>query len=161
MKYYTYTTLLAIGSLLTISCQKKEEKTETDTVTTEIKTETEKPSETITDGKMCFLQIVSKDTISLTIDKKGNDITGTYKSVPYEKDRRTITFEGSLNGDTVTAVGTAMGEGQTQKEEIIFTLENNQAGIKFGEMIQGDDGVYRYKNKNTATPLYVQKTECK
>lgn|GEM_PF-2579497 len=159
MKYYA--TLLITGSLMAVSCQNKEEKTETESVTKEITTETEKPAETITDGKMCFLQIVSKDTLSLTIDKNGDKVTGTYKSVPYEKDKRTIVFEGSLSGDTVTAVGTAMGEGQTQKEEIIFTLENNQAGIKFGEMIQGDDGVYRYKNKNSATPLYIQKSECK
>jgi hypothetical protein len=159
MKYYT--PLFVAGLLLAASCQKKEQKTETETVTKEITTETQKPEEAVADGKMCFLQIVSKDTLSLTLDKKGDEISGTYKSVPYEKDKRTIVFKGSLNGDTVTAIGSAMGEGQTQQEEFIFTLDNNQAGIKFGEMIKGDDDVYRYKNKNSATPLYIQKTECK
>ncbi|MDV6167276.1 hypothetical protein R1T16_02495 [Flavobacterium sp. DG1-102-2] len=158
MKYYT--PLFAFGLLLAASCQKKEEKTESESVIKEVITETAKTPELPESGKMCFLQIVSKDTLSLTIDKNGDNVKGTYRSVPYEKDKRTIVFEGNLNGNTVTAVGSAMGEGQTQKEEIIFTLENNQAGIKFGEMIQGDDGVYRYKNKNSATPLYINKVEC-
>jgi len=153
-------TLLAFGLLLTVSCQKKEEKTE-ETTATEVKTETVAPEVTIADGETCYLQVVSKDSISLTIKKEGDNVSGTYKSLPFEKDKRTIVFKGSLNGDTVTAVGNAMGEGQTQQEEFIFILKNNQAGIKFGEMVQGDDGVYRYKNKNSATPLYISKVDCK
>jgi len=98
--------------------------------------------------------------LSLKIKKDGDNVTGTFRSVPFEKDKRTIIFEGSLNGDTVTAVGNATGEGQTQKEEFIFILKNNQAGVKFGEMIQGDDDVYRYKSKNTATPLFINKVDC-
>jgi len=152
-------TLLAFGLLLSVSCKKKEEKTEETTVE-EVKTETPAPEETIADGETCFLQVVSKDTLSLKIKKDGDNVSGTFRSVPFEKDRRTIVFEGSLNGDTVTAVGNATGEGQTQKEEFIFILKNNQAGVKFGEMIQGDDDVYRYKSKNTATPLFINKVDC-
>lgn len=153
-------TLLALGLLLTVSCQKKEEKSE-ETTATEVKTETNTPEVILADGETCYLQVVSKDSISLSIKKEGDNVSGTYKSLPFEKDKRTIVFKGSLNGDTVTAVGNAMGEGQTQQEEFIFILKNNQAGIKYGEMIQGDDGVYRYKNKNSATPLYISKVDCK
>lgn len=152
-------TLLAFGLLLTISCQKKEEKIEETTIQ-EVTTETPVTEEVIANGETCYLQVVSKDSISLKIKKEGDKVTGTFKSVPYEKDKRTIIFEGSLNGDTVTAVGSATGEGETQKEEFIFILKNNQAGVKFGEMIQGDDDVYRYKSKNSATPLYISKIDC-
>jgi len=154
-------TLLAFGLLLIVSCQKKEEKAAETTTSTEVTTETTIPEESVADGETCYLQVISKDTISLAIKKEGENISGTYKSVSYEKDKRTIIFQGSLNGDTVTAIGSAMGEGQTQKEEFIFILKNNQAGIRYGEMIQGDDGIYRYKNKNSATPLYISKVDCK
>lgn len=153
-------TLLALGLLLIVSCQNKEEKKE-ETTATEITTEKDTTNAVLADGETCYLQVVSKDSIYLNVKKEGDNVSGTYRSVPFEKDKRTIIFKGSLNGDTVTAVGNAMGEGQTQQEEFIFILKNNQAGIKFGEMIQGDDGVYRYKNKNTATPLYISKVDCK
>lgn len=149
--------ILASTLLLLGSCQKKEEKNETITKDVTV----EKPVKEIpAEKEMCFMQVVSKDTLLLTIMRDGDNISGTYKSIPFEKDKKTNVFKGSISGNTVTAVGTALGEGQTVQEEIIFTLENNQAGIKFGEMIEGDDGVYRYKNVKTATSLFINKIDC-
>lgn len=150
--------LIASALALFASCQKKEEKTET--VIEETKIETPVKEELAENVEMCFSQIVNKDTLMLTVVKNGEDISGTYKSVPFEKDKKTTIFKGHIVGNTVTAVGTAMAEGQTSREEIIFTLENNKAGVKFGEMIEGDDGVYRYKNLKSATSLYINKADC-
>lgn len=150
--------ILASAMLLLGSCQKKEEKTET--VTEEVVVEKPVKEELPENEEMCFMQIVSKDTLLLTVLKKGDNISGTYKSVPFEKDKKTNIFKGTINGNTVTAVGTAMAEGQTVQEEIVFTLENNKAGVKFGEMIEGDDGVYRYKNIKSATSLFINKVDC-
>ncbi|PZR09780.1 MAG: hypothetical protein DI539_21600 [Flavobacterium psychrophilum] len=158
MKYTIAT--LAFTFLFLTSCQQKEEKNETGKTTKEVVTEKPSDEELPENQEMCFRQIVSKDTLMLTVLKNGENISGTYKSTPYEKDKKTIIFRGSLNGNTVTAVGTAMGEGKTVREEIVFTIENNKAGIKFGEMIQGDDGVYRYKNLKSSTPLYINKVDC-
>lgn len=155
MKQYIY--IIACNLLLFTACQKKEKEIQ------ENKEETIVKSQNLIDtthGEMCFRQIVSKDTMLLTMKKDGDNVSGTYKSIPYEKDKRTIIFNGTINNNTITSTGTAIGEGQTQKEEFIFTLENNQAGIKFGEMIEGDDGVYRYKNKNNTTSLFLDKVEC-
>jgi hypothetical protein len=150
--------LLAAALFILGSCQKKEEKTET--ITEEVITEKPVVEELPDNQEMCFMQIVSKDTLLLTVVKNGDNISGTYRSIPYEKDKKSNVFKGSLTGNTVTAVGTATGEGQTSQEEIVFTLENNQAGVKFGEMIEGDDGVYRYKNIKTATSLFINKVDC-
>lgn len=150
--------LLAAALLILGSCQKKEEKTET--VTEEVTVDKPAVTELPDSQEMCFMQIVSKDTLFLTVVKNGDNISGTYKSIPYEKDKKTNVFKGNLAGNTVTAVGTALGEGQTVQEEIVFTLENNKAGVKFGEMIEGDDGVYRYKNIKTATSLFINKVDC-
>ncbi len=153
-------TLLACVALLFGACQNKEEKTETETVTKEITVE--KPEEDVdaVEKEMCFMQVVSKDTLLLTITRDGDNISGTYKSIPFEKDKKTNVFKGNISGNTVNAIGTAMAEGTTVQEEIVFTIENNQAGLKFGEMIEGDDGVYRYKNVKSATSLFINKVAC-
>lgn len=150
----TITTLIA-GLFILGSCQKKEEK---ETVVEE--TTIEKVTEGTLEKDMCFLEVVSKDTITLTITRDGDNISGVYKSIPYEKDRKTNIFKGTINGNTVTAVGTVSAEGMTNQEEIIFTLEDKQASIKFGEMIEGDDGVYRYKNINNTSPMAIPKISC-
>jgi hypothetical protein len=150
--------ILAALMLLLGSCQKKEEKTETET---NQNTKTEPSGTGLSENtEMCFMQVVSKDTLLLTVIKKGNDVSGTYKSAPYEKDKKTNVFSGTLSGNTITAVGTALGEGSAVQDEIIITLVDNQAGIKFGEMSEGDDGVYRYKNIKSATSLFIKRVDC-
>ncbi|MFD2602987.1 hypothetical protein [Flavobacterium suzhouense] len=156
---YTITSLALILLLLT-SCQQKGEKTETEKAVEEV-VNNDSASENLPENEeMCFMQIVSKDTLMLTVLKNGDKISGTYKSTPYEKDKKTIVFRGSMKDNTVTAVGTAIGEGKSVREEIVFTIEDNKAGVKFGEMIKGDDDVYRYKNLKSTTPLYINKINC-
>lgn len=156
MKYSI--TILASALLLLGSCQKKEDKTE---AATNEKAISEPNKEELSENvEMCFMQVVSKDTLLLTVIKKGDNVSGTYRSAPFEKDKKTNVFNGTLSGNTITAVGTALGEGKAVQEEIIISLENNQAGIKFGEMIEGDDGVYRYKNIKSATSLFIKKVDC-
>ncbi|RWW96622.1 hypothetical protein [Flavobacterium cerinum] len=150
-------TIFAAGLLLLNSCQKKEEKPETVVEETTI----EKITETAAEKDMCFLQVISRDTIMLTITRDGDNISGTYKSIPFEKDKKTNVFKGTIKDNVVTAVGTVSAEGMTNKEEIIFTIDDKQASIKFGEMIEGDDGVYRYKNVNNTSPMAITKVDCK
>ena len=149
--------ILTVGIFILGSCQKKEENKETVVEETTL----EKVTETAPEKEMCFQQIVSRDTIMLRITRDGDNISGVYKSIPYEKDKKTNIFKGTINGNTVTAVGTVSAEGTTNQEEIIFTLEDKQASIKFGEMIEGDDGVYRYKNVNNTSPMAITKVDCK
>lgn len=156
---YTITSL-ALILLLLASCKQKEEKTETKKASEEVVTNGSASESLPENQEMCFMQVVFKDTLMLTVLKSGDNISGTYKSTPYEKDKKTIVFRGSIKDNTVTAVGTAMGEGRSVREEIVFTIEDNKAGVKFGEMIKGDDDVYRYKNLKSATPLYINKINC-
>ena len=150
--------ILVCVSLLFGACQNKEEKTET--VIKETTVEQPVEAEAPVEKEMCFMQVVSKDTLLLTITRDGDNISGTFKSIPFEKDKKTNVFKGNISGNMVNAIGTAMAEGTTVQEEIIFTIENDKAGIKFGEMIEGDDGVYRYKNVKSATSLFINKVAC-
>jgi hypothetical protein len=144
----------ATGLMLLSSCKKEAETVVEDTTIQNI-------TENIPEKDMCFLQVTSKDSVMLAITRDGDNISGTYRSLPYEKDKKINVFKGSIHNNIINAVGTVSAEGMTSEEEIIITLENNQATVKVGEMIEGDDSVYRYKNKNTAYSQVLSKVDCK
>ena len=146
--------LLAAGLLL-FSCQKKEEK-----VVEETTVEAEAPATAATEEQTCYLSVISKDSIVLNVTKKGDSVSGTFKWLPAEKDKKITEFKGVLNGNTVTAIGSATAEGTTNKEELIFTLDGGQAKVKFGEMTEGKDGVWVYKDKNATSEQVLNKVDC-
>lgn len=145
--------LLAAGLML-FSCQKKEEK-----VVQETTVEASAPTATL-EEHFCFLNVVSKDSTVLNIVQKGDSISGTFKWLPAEKDRKVIDFKGILNGSTVTATGNSKAEGSTNKEELIFTLEHGQAKVKFGEMAEGKDGIWHYKDVKATSDQVLNKVDC-
>lgn len=78
-------------------------------------------------------------------------VTGSFTFAPFEKDRRSGTFTGSIeneNPDTMTQTArllwSAEGEGVTNQEELFVLLTDHDARPGFGEMKAGSDGVYRY-----------------
>jgi uncharacterized lipoprotein YajG len=148
--------ILAAAALL-FSCQKKEEKT----VIEETTIEAEAPAATTpAEEQTCYLSVISKDSIVLNITKKGDSISGTFKWLPAEKDKKISQFKGVLNGNTVTAIGSASAEGTTNKEELIFTLDGGQAKVKFGEMAQGKNGIWVYKDKAATSEQVLNKVDC-
>ena len=54
-----------------------------------------------------------------------------------------------------------MAEGMENKEELIFTLQDSTASVMMDEMLQGDNGVWMYKNKKTAKSQVLKKVACK
>lgn len=137
------------------SCQKKEEKTVVEDTTVEAEAPVEARPE-----EMCFLNVVSKDSTMLSITREGDNVSGTFKWLPAEKDKKISKFKGTINGNTVTAIGEASGEGMTNKEELIFTIDGGQAKVKFGEMMESSDGVWRYKDKNATSEQVLNKVDC-
>ena len=151
--------LLSACLLLLGSCQKKTENTDTVVSdTTSITTAT--PEELTEDGEFCYLKVISKDSIILKYTRTGEHITGIFHWRPYEKDKKISSFEGTIKGSTVNAIGHYDAEGSHFKEELIFTLEDNQASVKFGEMLQGDDEVWRYKSIKNAGTQVLPKVDC-
>lgn len=110
---------------------------------------------------LCYLKIVSRDSISLKARKNKDSIFGTFRWKPYEKDSKTIHFEGRIFNNNVTAIGTTIAEGREYQEELIFSLSDSTASVKFGEMIENDNGVWMYKNKRLASEQVLKKTSCK
>lgn len=148
----------ALAAILAVSCNNKNQIEQIDTANTagsEIK-------------ELCYLDVTQSkndpaiiDTMSLTVSINGKNVTGIYNWLPYEKDRKTGTYTGTINDSVVNAIYTYNSEGQVQKEELIFKLNNQTALIKFGEMVE-QNGIWKFKDSKTAKfNTVLKQTACK
>ena len=151
---------LFISFLFIASCQKKAENTDATIDTTSVISNSPEGIQT-EDGEFCYIKVISKDSIILRYNRNGEHVSGIFHWRPYEKDKKISSFEGTIKGNTVNAIGHYDAEGMHYKEELIFTLENDQASVKFGEMLQGDDDVWRYKSIRNAGVQVLPKADCK
>jgi hypothetical protein len=155
--------IILAASLALLSC-KKEEKTVIEQTTVE---ETA-PTPALA-GKQCYLEVTesqnegktTNDSLMLNFERNGDSITGEFKWLPYYKDKKTGMFTGTVNGTTATTVLTAHGEGLTNKEEFIFDIAADKVVVKMGEMAEGKEGKWMYKDKQKASGTDIPKTDCK
>ena len=154
--------LLAAG-LAMFSCQKKEN---TDTVIEKTTVEETAP-DVVT--KQCYLQVTQikdgtktvNDSILLNIETKGDSITGSFKWLPYFKDKKTGEFKGTVKNNIANTILSAKGEGTTNLEEFVIVFDAEHASVKFGEMAEGTDGIWHYKDKAATSETSIPKVECK
>lgn len=153
--------IILTAALALMSCKKEEEKT--------VEKTTVEETAPVAATKYCYMQVTkaggedgkpANDTLSIEMELKGNVATGTFKWLPFYKDKKTGTFTGTASNGTVTAILEAQAEGTINKEELIFSYDDTKASVKFGEMVE-KDGVWVYKDKTTAAGTDIQKVECK
>ena len=159
-------TVFAAAAFITAGCKDKPE-----TVVEETTVEEAAPQPEEAVGEQCFLQVTEgkaegnntiRDSIIFRIQQhRGDSIWGIYEYKPQEKDKKIATYKGVLEGNTGTVVANSIQEGMKFNEEVIFTLTDSAVAIKFGEMAEGKDGVWRYKDKNAAQEQVLNKTSCK
>ena len=146
--------LVTVSLALLYSCKEK-----TDEKSTE---ETMNGTEVVSEnGDFCYLKVISRDSIILNFTRKGDSISGNFKWLPYEKDKKRSTFKGTVTRNTANATGVYQAEGMEYEEELIFTIEGNTASVKFGEMMEADNGVWKYKNINKTSTEVLNKIDCK
>lgn len=137
----------------------------------------EPSSENIADAvqkndRMCFLKVIEgkaeygtnkviRDSIIFEIERKGDSIYGIFDWKPYEKDKKISTYKGTIKGKTGTAIASYQAEGMEYDEELVFTLGEDQVSIIYGEMAEGEDGVWKYKNKEASSTQVLDKVDCK
>ncbi len=95
------------------------------------------------------------DKAYLRLDIDTGTVTGEFNNYPAEKDSKTGTFNGTtqtIDGGTQIAnvIWNTLGEGIQAKEELAVVFDDKQAAAAFGEMVQGANGVYVYKDKASA-----------
>jgi hypothetical protein len=122
--------------------------------------------------KMCFLQVTEgktytgktiRDSIIFEIEPfaDGDSIKGIFNWKPYEKDTKLSDYKGVLKGNEGIAIATTRAEGMEYREEVLFTVNGDSLSVKFGEMVEDDNGIWRLKDKNNASVQVLQKVDCK
>jgi hypothetical protein len=130
--------LFGIASLFIVACSSntnKSGKTDTviagDTLAKAKSTPTTNNTPTVT--SLCFLRIEGKgksDTTSIELVIKGNKVTGQMNWLPYQKDSRKGTLEGTIKGDTLQAKWSFMQEGTKDTMNLKFKLDGGQLSQK-------------------------------
>jgi predicted SnoaL-like aldol condensation-catalyzing enzyme len=128
-----YLTLGCIATLFLAACTSSTKTEVTDTVANH--------NTIVNDGKdtavvysVCFLHTQAKDTTSVELMVKDNKVTGHLNWMPYEKDSRKGTLEGTLKNDTIRATWSFMQEGMKDTIGVNFLLKGEtlaQKPLKF------------------------------
>lgn len=103
-------------------------------------------------AELCYIwNTEAGDKAQLSIDIRGDEVTGELNWLPTEKDKKTGTFKGTVTpvdkiamARTVNAIWDVAAEGTNQKEELIIKFGEGTANVGFGEMVNSDHGVYIY-----------------
>jgi hypothetical protein len=160
--------LACTATLLLASCKDKP----ADTVTEETTVEETAPQPADITEKQCFLQVTEgkaeyannktlHDSIIFEMERKGDSIWGIFHWKPQEKDKKIASYKGTISGTTGTVIANSHAEGMNYNEEVIFTLTDSAVAIKYGEMAEGKDGIWHYKDKNNTSEQVLTKVECK
>ncbi|MES2486255.1 MAG: hypothetical protein V4581_09965 [Bacteroidota bacterium] len=162
--------IMAAAGLTLLSCQKNEKK---DAVSVGDTLEDTIPAADNKQvfGKQCYLQVstgkgnngkVLSDSIIFNIEKRqGDSIWGIFHWKPAEKDKKISTYKGILKGDKGTVVANSSAEGMNYNEEVMFTYGDSTIAIKYGEMTEGKDGIWHYKDQNKLSQQVLKKVDCK
>lgn len=153
----------ACAAILLSGCKEKP----AEVVTEETTVEETAPQPTPVNGKQCFLEVTeskdktTRDSIVFSIDKQvGDSIWGIFHWKPQYKDKKIASYKGTLNGTTGTVIANSLAEGMNYNEEVIFTLTDSAVAIKYGEMAEGKDKIWRYKDKNNTSEQVLDKVAC-
>lgn len=111
--------------------------------------------------ELCFQNITGNDSLLVKLTIVGNDVTGTLRWLPAEKDKMVGTLDGTLQNDTITAVYSYQAEGTDAREEKILRLTPDSLFIQHGELVD-QNGTWVLKDKRaTQFTEAAAKTDCK
>ena len=120
--------------------------------------------------ELCYIwntEALDKATLRMQITN-GTEVAGNFAFLPFEKDKRTGSIEGTAGPvDRVAMARTAKlwwtvsGEGVTNKEELFVNFGEGTAYVGFGEMKDRGDGVYVYSDpSNISFDPPMNQTNC-
>lgn len=86
---------------------------------------------------------------------QGTQVSGEFNNYPAEKDSKVGSFTGTVSpldqasmSRTASVIWNTKAEGMQAKEELLISFGDGSAQAAFGEMVQGANGVYVYKDKS-------------
>ena len=85
--------------------------------------------------RMCFLGVTGKDSIKLSVQLDGTNVSGNLDYLMAEKDSNTGNIIGNMHGDTLFADYNFASEGQQSIRQVAFMLKDSIAFPGYGDMI--------------------------
>ena len=152
MKYINI--IFATGALVVVSCKDKIQDKEN------IPMEQNVPEKLAAAGPECYLKVVGRDSMMFMMERNGDSVHGVFNWKPYEKDIKLHNFKGTLINGKGESIAQVSAEGMNTNEELDFTVQDNTVTVKFGEMVQGPDGIWHYKEGATVSERVLPKTDC-
>jgi hypothetical protein len=115
-----------------------------------------------TDVSGCYLQVVGRDSIHLTLQQQGDSLTGTMAFDNYQKDASRGTIKGSIQNGLVVLWYDFFSEGMRSMMEIILKPESGALIRGTGEMdYRGDTAVFKsHKGLDFDEKSRMLKTDC-
>lgn len=112
----------------------------------------------------CYLGILKRDTIVMTLSLKGNQVlAGNLSYAYFEKDKNKGTLSGTLKGDTLIADYTFMSEGISSVRQVIFLKKGTALIEGFGD-VEDNKGKIVFKDIKTVKfdeKMVLSKVVCK
>lgn len=88
--------------------------------------------------KICFLGVIGKDSIKLSLQLDGTNVSGNLNYLMAEKDSNTGRISGNMQGDTLFADYNFASEGQQSMRQVAFLLQDSVAVPGYGDMIDNN-----------------------
>ncbi|RQO72506.1 hypothetical protein DBR43_12080 [Pedobacter sp. KBW06] len=82
----------------------------------------------------CYLYANKKDTASIKLQIKGEELTGTLRYNIFQKDLNNGTIAGEIKGDTIIADYTFDSEGLRSVRQVVFLKKDGKLYEGYGEM---------------------------
>ncbi|MBO0933726.1 hypothetical protein [Fibrella aquatilis] len=129
------TSLIALATILTgfywIGCQNRQ--TTTETTTDSIATGTSGMDNPTTS---CYAYSSAADTMRMTLNRTGNEVTGDLLYKLSGKDRNTGTITGTMHGDTLRAEYSFHSEGVESMREVAFLVNGDKLTEGYGPVTE-------------------------
>ncbi|MFV5692615.1 hypothetical protein ACM55K_11375 [Flavobacterium sp. LT1R49] len=113
----------------------------------------------------CYRTILKKDTISMTLNIKGDQLTSGKLSYNfYEKDKSFGTLVGIIKGDTLFADYAFMSEGVATVRQVAFLKKGNTYVEGFGDVVDDNKGKVTFKDVKQLKfdgNIVLSKVDCK
>jgi hypothetical protein len=128
--------------------------------------------EYVTPSQMCFYEeerhdggLTSVSAVKFSID--GDKISGEVKNLPAEKDSKVgdfnaviVTADNANHENIATGWWDARAEGSVVREELTVSFGPEEIRIFYGEMEDRGDGVYMYKDRQSASMVSIERIDC-
>lgn len=141
-----------------VSCKKEKEMEEAPAASEKIAVEEPVSEE-------CYSAIIKKDTILMTLNIKGNELTSGKLSYNfYEKDKNEGTLVGEIKEDTLFADYTFMSEGVFSVRQVAFLKKGDSYVEGYGDVVGDNKGKVTFKDTKQLKfegNIVLSKVDCK